>query len=1250
MSQNEVRTKGPGKGPSTTKFDSSKKQLNAKTNHTNTLSTNNNIANNSNKHSATANSHLDENHNTKHIVEKDFQQTATPEQIRMAQLLSTKSSEDPEILKKIKQVAEVVTTRKQDDIAIALHECDYDVARTIEFLLEGGDLTQDWVTAGIKGSKSKQTTGADDEPYTNGNSNSSSHNNNKSSGKQKSSSTSAKSNGDGVKSRAKSSGQSQRPNNNGKPKRSGDKLADGLEENMMQLDVRDPTEGGKSSGEFYDQNNGDYSNNRGKRNTSFNGTGKPARAAPNGARSGPPNRPARNGNNEGGQGFKNFGLRNNNKSGDEGKLDNDTKGESNTTNSYDHVKEEKTAPVLLASNVIAGDQLSFRNKLTNGLLTAQSVPTSAVGAVGTVGPTSGTTRNDNMRDIGTWSNEQISSDKKQFAAGNRKNLGPNQGNKKDEWDNEEEWQGDLSQTQIFTASAQKKEELNPNDPNARAFDSNFPIGHFNAEEATQKIKKAVGIGSNVNTTINTAISKPTTTTAAVASSTAPASSTSKPADASSNKLLNDQTNQQRAQQSNKVNKIPTVKPPPPSTKIPKSAVVMPDGSNSTSISLDVQFGCDFDNPIPEKKVPANDISKQAPSLSSVPTPVVQPAQQPQQKPSSLPTNQSTVQQQNLINNNKPSAQPQQQPPQQQQVSAPAKPIQQPNAFNNDKLQTQSTTSAIGNQLGQSNSHQSASANLAKLMNSDASIVNVVNNQANNNSNTASQLGSNSIASLHNNNNQTQHHHHHQQQQQQQQHHHILDNSNKLSQQNNFNDSSKVKSQNNSIGQQYNNQQQQFHNLSSNLHSSSQQQLKNQLINLNHGDTNLLHQSQQQQHQNNSNNLNNHHYQQQQQHHHSMANNALNKDANVVGTNTKQNNSQQQLLNISPPNNANTLSVNSQASNSNSNIKQSAQQQSIQQLQQQMSQSNAGNNSQQQLNAGLNANQLGNNTKQQQNTTTLPPPPPGVNLVNPSNQFLMGLPFQNFPYFEHSQMDGNNIMNQMYHLAGLPPPGVGANANAAGAGVPSYGPISDAKFNRTNDATTNSSQLNATIAAAAAQLTQQQQQQQAINLIPPNLNANYPFFFPNYYPNMFMSMPNGPQGNPPFSNKPPYGAFNNNAGDYDQGKDYNSYNQQGPIKSSGSNLGNVSELGNVGGYQKNVDKSNTGYHTPPPNYSNSLINQPHPNQGNAPPNQYPYMMGAPNNNPHSGLQQDNMNSRGVSQAIGSMKSSIPKQNYPQTSWN
>ena len=49
---------------------------------------------------------------------------------------------------------DIVPTKQQDEIIIALHENDYDVGRTIEFLLEGGDVTQDWVTAGNRGAKS----------------------------------------------------------------------------------------------------------------------------------------------------------------------------------------------------------------------------------------------------------------------------------------------------------------------------------------------------------------------------------------------------------------------------------------------------------------------------------------------------------------------------------------------------------------------------------------------------------------------------------------------------------------------------------------------------------------------------------------------------------------------------------------------------------------------------------------------------------------------------------------------------------------------------------------------------------------------------------------------------------------------------------------------------------------------------------------------------------------------------------------
>ena len=57
-----------------------------------------------------------------------------------------------------------------------------------------------------------------------------------------------------------------------------------------------------------------------------------------------------------------------------------------------------------------------------------------------------------------------------------------------------------------------------------------------------------------------------------------------------------QLNKDVKQQSQKNIKIGSIKPPPPSTKIPKSAVIMPGGtSSSNSFNLDVQFGVDLDS-------------------------------------------------------------------------------------------------------------------------------------------------------------------------------------------------------------------------------------------------------------------------------------------------------------------------------------------------------------------------------------------------------------------------------------------------------------------------------------------------------------------------------------------------------------------------------------------------------------------------------------------------------------------------------
>ena len=149
----------------------------------------------------------------------------------------------------------------------------------------------------------------------------------------------------------------------------------------------------------------------------------------------------------------------------------------------------------------------------------------------------------------------------------------------------------------------------------------------------------------------------------------------------------------------------------------------------------------------------------------------------------------------------------------------------------------------------------------------------------------------------------------------------------------------------------------------------------------------------------------------------------------------------------------------------------------------------------------------------------------------------------------------------------------------------------------------------------------------------------------------------------FQNKLPYNFNSNSVGNSGNGvsdyetKDYNNYNPQSQMKTSGKNFtiiimvkkfwkfylfytknlgSNLNNVSDISGYPKNVDKSNAGYHTPPPNYPNSLnMNQPqpHPNVTNnsgapLPPTQYAYMtsmIGTPGANPGNlvnahGMQQ------------------------------
>nr|XP_020458070.1 ubiquitin-associated protein 2-like [Monopterus albus] len=78
---------------------------------------------------------------------------ATAEQIRLAQMIYDKNDADFE--DKVKQLIEV-TGKTQDECMVALHDCNEDVNRAINFLLESTSDTNSWETVGKKRSLGKE--------------------------------------------------------------------------------------------------------------------------------------------------------------------------------------------------------------------------------------------------------------------------------------------------------------------------------------------------------------------------------------------------------------------------------------------------------------------------------------------------------------------------------------------------------------------------------------------------------------------------------------------------------------------------------------------------------------------------------------------------------------------------------------------------------------------------------------------------------------------------------------------------------------------------------------------------------------------------------------------------------------------------------------------------------------------------------------------------------------------------------------
>ncbi|KAF6294007.1 ubiquitin associated protein 2 like [Rhinolophus ferrumequinum] len=85
---------------------------------------------------------------------------ATAEQIRLAQMISDHNDADFE--EKVKQLIDI-TGKNQDECVIALHDCNGDVIRAINVLLEGNPDTHSWEMVGKKKGVSGQKDGGQTE-------------------------------------------------------------------------------------------------------------------------------------------------------------------------------------------------------------------------------------------------------------------------------------------------------------------------------------------------------------------------------------------------------------------------------------------------------------------------------------------------------------------------------------------------------------------------------------------------------------------------------------------------------------------------------------------------------------------------------------------------------------------------------------------------------------------------------------------------------------------------------------------------------------------------------------------------------------------------------------------------------------------------------------------------------------------------------------------------------------------------------
>lgn len=351
---------------------------------------------------------------------------------------------------------DVVPSKLPDEILMALHENDYDIARTIDYILEGGgDLSQDWKTAGIKIKKTtspNQTLDEQADDLVQVTQNSTRNNNNKQQNKNN------ESNNNNVRSRERNRERNpvKQPTkyNNNKNKTNdinGASMPRSLERDDTNIDDKfNSMDLNKENGDF---NSNEYHRNN-KRVNNMNYTNNGPSRGTNGTNI---YRGGRNGNAVTGRG----GNRNTN----------NFRPNLNRNQRKDDMEIVENIPLQddKTESVLSEPITEFDPNVEVVKLNEQ---TEQIDPLQTGRPT----KDDNLRDIGTWSNEQADKNssnrsssshkpahfnQQQQPAPNNRRFNPKTGavnmKQNDDWENEEEWQGDLTQTQIFTASTQKKE-------------------------------------------------------------------------------------------------------------------------------------------------------------------------------------------------------------------------------------------------------------------------------------------------------------------------------------------------------------------------------------------------------------------------------------------------------------------------------------------------------------------------------------------------------------------------------------------------------------------------------------------------------------------------------------------------------------------------------------------------------------------------------------------------------------------------